>query len=267
MSKRSGFPKGFRRRLEFAHLVHAFHRIGIQAVSANRRVGFQPGDGLFEAMYSDGIRARNDEEIRVAPRLYHRAQLLHHFVLRDQLLASEVPAFLGERLVFQMQAGSTRLLPQPHGSLHIQHAAIAGIRIGENGQIRGATNSPDVLEHLGLRKKADVRGAKDDAGRDEAAHEDGRRARCLGELGGDRIMGTHADERLAIGKERAKALVTGHGHLLGRNKIASQSGLSVAGRMPVTDGINPPGCLPALTTCPQRASSAFVCSANCCGFM
>jgi hypothetical protein len=69
-----------------------------------------------------------------------------------------------------------RLFPQPHGSLHIQHAAVAvsaSAMAGRGAQIRY------MLEHR-FAKKADVR-AGDDAGRDEAAHED-ERARCSASL-------------------------------------------------------------------------------------
>jgi hypothetical protein len=72
------------------------------------------------------------------------------------MIAHPPPALLRKGLVFQVKAGGADLFPQPHGALHAEHAAVAGVGIGEDGQVRRARDAADVLEHLRLAQRAHV---------------------------------------------------------------------------------------------------------------
>ena len=145
-----------------------------------------------------------------APGLDHGLELLHHLLLRYELFAREVAALLGQSLIFNVQARGACLLPEPDGALRVQHTAVAGVGIGENGQARRTAHATDMLKHVALRQRAHVGLARFDAAGYEAADEDGLCAAGLGQLGRDGIERTHADKRFARLKQRAESLVACH---------------------------------------------------------
>ena len=94
-----------------------------------------------------------------------------------------------------MQHRRAGFFPKRDRALRLEHSAVARVGVGEDRHRRDAADATDVLEHLGLREHAEIRGARDDGGGDETAHEDGRRARLLGEHSRDGVVGAEANER------------------------------------------------------------------------
>ena len=156
MLNSSGKPSGFRRRADFLQLLDAARRVDVEAVGADRSVRLEPRDRVVEVRDAHRVGARDDEEVGVAARREHRAQLLLHLFGGNQLLAREVSALFRHGLVFEMQHGSAGFLPQLDRALRVEHAAVARVCVREHRHARHAADAADVLEHLGLGQHAEV---------------------------------------------------------------------------------------------------------------
>jgi hypothetical protein len=65
-------------------------------------IGGRALDRGLEAFGRDGVGARDDQEVAVAPRVHRGLHLRHHLGRRDHLLAGKVPAALGKDLVLDL---------------------------------------------------------------------------------------------------------------------------------------------------------------------
>ncbi|GBF30194.1 hypothetical protein MnTg04_00132 [bacterium MnTg04] len=100
-------------------------------------------DGV-NALYRYRVGPRNNQHVRVLPRVNGSSDLACHVVGRDYRLTTQMPATFWKRLVLQLDRSSPLAL-QPFYRLHdIEGVAIAGIRINYDWQI-------DARAHRGQR--------------------------------------------------------------------------------------------------------------------
>jgi len=111
-------------------------RLDEQQVGAGRGVGAGPVDRIVDAGDGDRVGARDEHQVRVAPRRHGGAQLAHHLVGPDQRLAAHVPALLGHHLVLELVRYTTGLAD---GGLFVRKvpalAAFAEDAPGEWGEL------------------------------------------------------------------------------------------------------------------------------------
>ena len=133
------------RRLDEAHVGTGLD-IAIDALDR----GIEPLDGAR-------IRARDDDEVSVLPRIDRGLDLADHLLCADELLALIVAAFLRRELILQMKRRGARLLELAHRAHHIECIAVAGIGIGDYRNIHGLGGQADPPRYLGQGQQAEVR--------------------------------------------------------------------------------------------------------------
>jgi hypothetical protein len=84
-----------------------------------------------------------------SPRSDRRADLVGGFLDVDELLAGKRAAPLWEDLVFQMDGRHASALEHLHGSADVDGIAVAGIGVGDHGQVDAAGYVAGVVRHLG----------------------------------------------------------------------------------------------------------------------
>jgi hypothetical protein len=88
-----------------------------------------------------GVGARDDVEMPA--RASRRRDLGRHVARAGQLLVVEMPAFLGQQLIFQMDRPGAGLLEGAYHVHRVERLAIAGVAIDEHGQRAGACDLTD----------------------------------------------------------------------------------------------------------------------------
>src|SRR5262249_23011485 len=79
------------------------------------------------------VGSRNDQEVRVTPRLYCCADLGQIGVERDYFFVIKVAATLGKALVFDVNTGDAHALVFAHRPYDVQFIAVACISISDHG--------------------------------------------------------------------------------------------------------------------------------------
>src|SRR5258708_5182226 len=79
------------------------------------------------------------------------ADLCDVVLLRDDLLAFEMAAFLRKFLILDVNPGNAAALEFAHRAKDIELVAVAGIGIGDDGQLDGGGNASGIGHHLGHR--------------------------------------------------------------------------------------------------------------------
>ena len=101
-------------------------------VGARRKRGVHARDRLFEPDHAAGIRARDQQKIRVCSGRGRGADFGEIFVEWDHGLVVEMPAFFGETLILDVEPGDAALLVLAHRARHVELVAIAGVGIGDH---------------------------------------------------------------------------------------------------------------------------------------
>ena len=83
----------------------------------------------LEPFHAHGVGAAANEEIRIGARVERRFELGQRLLDRDDLLARQITAAIGENLVADEDAGGARGLEGADHLPHIIDAAEAGIRV------------------------------------------------------------------------------------------------------------------------------------------
>ena len=124
------------------------------------RVARRALDRALEALDRDRIGARDDQRVGEA-RVSSAALILpDHLVGRDQRLAVEMAAALGEILVLELDRGRARALERAHRAHDIERVAVAGIGIDDQVRADAIADQRDRLGDLAHADEADVRAAR-----------------------------------------------------------------------------------------------------------
>src|SRR5690606_28831389 len=115
---------------------------------------------VLYAVDRDRVSAGDDLEVAVQTGIGRSLDLLDHFVGRDDRLAGEVAALLGEVLVLKLDAGRTGPFIGAHGAVGVDRIAEAGIAVNEQGDVYSIGDDSDVLRHLGHGDQANIRYAE-----------------------------------------------------------------------------------------------------------
>ena len=132
-------------------------RLGKDGVSTCRHVHPSAVHSVIESVHPARIRPGHDDEIGVMSRSDSGTNLGGHFFGTDELLPRQVAAALRHDLIFQMNARRARFFKEPHGALHVQRLAEAGVGVAEQGQRGGARQGAGVIHELRQREQTDVR--------------------------------------------------------------------------------------------------------------
>ncbi len=112
-------------------------------------------------------------------------------------------AALGGHLILDVQSGNAAHLVLAHGARHIQFIPVAGVGIGDQGQLHRARQYAGALGHLAHREEPVVREAA--CGRCAGAgHIYGVEAGLLDHFGRHAIVGAGRNEDLRAQKKFAK---------------------------------------------------------------
>ena len=178
-------------------------------VGARLEVRVHAVDRRLQTLDGARVRARDDDHVRIAPRVHRRLDLADHLRLAHQLLALVVAALLGRDLVFEMEGGDAGLLVLPHAADHVERVAVAGVHVGDHRDVQGVHRARDVLRDLGHREQAHVRIAG--RARVAAAGEvDRLESRDLHEPRGQRVVGARHDGVGVFGEQLAQLLSRAH---------------------------------------------------------
>ena len=107
-------------------------------------------------------------------------------------------AALGKLLVFEVQGGDAAALVLADGAADVQDAAVAGVGVGDDGNVYDGGNLGGVVQHLGHGCQRQVGVAETRYRSACAGHVDGGEAGGLDQLGGEAVVsaGGHDDARL-----------------------------------------------------------------------
>jgi len=125
-----------------ADVLDRQHGVGEQQVGAGLGVEIEPADRLVEPVRTERVGARHDDEVGIDPCRRRRRDLLGALLGRDHRLALEVAAALRPLLVLDHQPGEAGLLERLDGEVDVDRVAVAGIAVGEHGQIATADQRP-----------------------------------------------------------------------------------------------------------------------------
>ncbi len=145
---------GIRQPGEF---VGRFQGFGEDEVGTGLGIGQTAFDGRLQPFHRTRITAGDDHELRIPPGADRSPKFGDHLLRADEALARQMPAPFGHLLVFQMQAGQTGRLEQPHGAFDRRPFAEPGVGIGEDGDLDRLCQIAGLLGELGGGQQSDVR--------------------------------------------------------------------------------------------------------------
>ena len=174
-------------------------------------VGARAALGLVPPLGLEGVRARDDDQIGVAPRVQRRAQLRDHVCQRDHLLALEEATALRPHLVFEVQRSRARVFVLAQGARHVESIPVAGVGVADHRKRDAARDRAHVLGHLRERQQAEIR-KRARRGRAEAGHVDGLEARVLGEARLEAVVDERGEDE-AAGVDGLAQAAAGRGHV------------------------------------------------------
>ena len=182
-----------------AELLARPRRLDEENVSPRVRVTFGALDRGLESLDSDGVGARDDERLRLPPRVGRRMDLANHLMHRHDALALEMPAPLGKRLVLELDRSRSRPLEQPHCPLHVESVAVTGVGVDNNRRLDAFANLGERVGDFARRHKADVGAAEPGVGDCRAGEIERLEPGGSSERGSQRIVdaGRHHDAVLS----------------------------------------------------------------------
>ena len=215
--QRRGTEFGDVREHRHLHRVHELLVRG-QVVRGFRedavRARFHASNGAFNgrvhAFRLNGIRARNDEEVRIRLRIRSGLHAVRHFVLRNNFLARTMPTALRAHLVFNMAGRSARLDERLDGAFDVEgRRPEARVDVHQQRQVAHVRDAPDVDEHVVHGVDAEVRQAQRARGHATTREIDGLVAGTLGQQGVVGVDGTDHLKGLFGGQGSAEARAGG----------------------------------------------------------
>ena len=107
-------------------------------------------------------------------------------------------AALGKLLVLDLDAGGARPLVAPHRVLHVQGAAEAGVRIGDQGRRRPLGDLADPADHVLVGRIAGIRHSQQRGGDAIAGHVHRLETEAVGEPGRDHVVDPGRGDEAAL---------------------------------------------------------------------
>ena len=188
-------------RLDFGDRLRRFEE---GHVGAGGECSVHAGDRLLEADDGAGIRARDQQEIRICPGRGGGANLRQIFVERDHRLVVEVAAFLREALVLDVEPGDAALLVLAHGPRHVELVAVAGIGVGDHRDFHRGGEAAGVVRHLAHGEEA-VIGVAERRGGAGAGHVHGGKAGLLDGARADAVVSAGRDQQAVLREQPAQS--------------------------------------------------------------
>jgi hypothetical protein len=121
---------------------------------------------------------------------------------------------LGQDLILELDGRRSGVLQLAHQAHHVEHLAVAGVAVDENGQPRRAHDRAGGVRELAEREDPEI-------GQGQACREPGTRDVERPEAGaarqerGERVVGTREAEDSRLGPEGGEAVAGGPGVTLG----------------------------------------------------
>ena len=231
-----------------AQLVEGLGGLDEDNVGAGLLVELAAADALVEAEGAASVGAADDDEVAIATGLDGGVELGDLLLGGDDALVLEVAALLRPLLVLEDDAGDARLDALADGADDVEGVAVAGVHIGDEGDVDGADDVAHALHRLGHGQEADVGGSEGGGGEAEACREERLEAGLLGEARGEGVVGARQDDDLGAVEHGAEGGGVVHGAsrfsgVRGRYRPAARSvEITAAGpvgvrlRMVVADG-------------------------------
>jgi hypothetical protein len=151
-------------------------------------------------------------EVLVATGRGRGADLCDVVLARDDPLAFEMTAFLGEFLILDVNPGNAAALEFAHRAKDVELVAVAGIGIGDDGQPDGGGDAPGIGHHLGHRDETKV-GVSQGRRRAGSGHVDRGETGLFDELGSDAIISPGRHHHPLPFQQVSKASRLGHRRL------------------------------------------------------
>src|SRR5262252_4264461 len=96
-------------------------------------------------MGSDGISARNNDEVRINPGVDSGANFLNHVGKGDDVLSGEMPAPLGKLLILELDGVGPAAFENADGACDIERVAETGVSINDQRQSNRIAHRADVV--------------------------------------------------------------------------------------------------------------------------
>src|SRR5439155_7361388 len=103
-------------------------------VGASFDIGGRAFHRVFEAMGSDGISARNNDEIRIDPGVGGSTNLLNHVGRGYDVLSGEMSAPLRRFLILELDGIRPTAFENADGACDVERVAETGVHINDQGQ-------------------------------------------------------------------------------------------------------------------------------------
>ena len=113
--------------------------------------------GVGKAVYTQGIRAGDDQKIFAAAGIHGGFYFGHHVLGIDHRLAAHMAAALRPLLILDMNGRGVRPLEFPNGTNHVHGVAVSRIGIRDQGDIHGIGHAGGVFDHLGEGDETQIR--------------------------------------------------------------------------------------------------------------
>ena len=171
-------------------LAGGVRHLGPDQVDAGVGVDAAPLEVLFPVAVGGAVGVRSGDDDRVLGLLCvdGRGEARLRVLTRDDLLAGDVATALRRRLVLDVDRGDAGLLVLADGAADVVNAAVAGVTVGDDREVRRFDDPLCVLDHLGHRDHLEVREAELTQNRRVARHVRGVQPRHLGEPGVEGVV-------------------------------------------------------------------------------
>ena len=201
------------RRDDAGEIVARFRRLDEQHVGAGLAIHRGALDRAVEALDRHRVGARDDQRLARAARIDRGADLAAHLLRRDQRLAVEMAAALGEVLVLELDRGGAGALELADGAMDVQRVAVAGV--GVDDQVRGhaVADQRQRLGHLGHGDEPDVRPAEPRVGDGGAGDVERLEAGLRRDQRGERVIDARRHHDGLLGEAGAQGWRVRHCHI------------------------------------------------------
>ena len=144
------------RSADLLQLLHGLRRLDEQAVGAGFEIHLAAPQCVVEAVHGARVGACDDVEVAAVARGGRGADLSHHLVGWDHVLAGHVAAALGRDLVLHEDRRHAHALVALDRAGDVLHVAVAGVAVDQDRELRRAHDVADAGADLAECGKADV---------------------------------------------------------------------------------------------------------------
>ena len=175
-------------------------------------IGLGAADRFIESAANGGHRvgARDNDEIRIAPRVAGGADLAGRLFECDYLLAGDMAAALRTDLVFDVYGGDAGVFKIAHRAHDVDGVAVTGIGIGDDRNVYGTRDVAGVGGHFLAGDETDVGQPKQRQRNVIAAHVDELEAGFLADHGVQRRGDARREMVFAVAHQRAQLFAFAH---------------------------------------------------------